>query len=98
LTSGVVTGIKGTTGPHRICGIDDIFFSDAIVTVGMSSGGDSGSLLFDNAGNAIGLLYGGMLDASSGALHCAASWYNPIEPLLTTLGVNFGKGNEESQF
>lgn len=89
LTDGVVTGIYATIGPLSAIGVADIFFTDAVVTSGMSRPGDSGSLLLDNQGQAIGLLFGGLKSADDAdQISYVASWFNPIEPVLDNLGVH----------
>ena len=88
LTSGYVTGINATIGPYSANGVHNIYFSNAIVTTGMSRGGDSGSLLLDNANDAIGLLFGGLETVDDeGVVQCQASWYTPIDVILTHFGV-----------
>jgi hypothetical protein len=84
VTHGIVVGIKATVGPLTINGISNVFFTDAIVTTGMSDGGDSGSLLMDNGRKGIGMLFGGL--ASGPQL--IVSWYNPLESILSQLGVD----------
>jgi hypothetical protein len=54
-------------------------FNDCIVLSGMSTGGDSGSLIFDDNMNAIGLLFAG-----SGKVTLA----NPIQYVITEYGLN----------
>jgi hypothetical protein len=83
VTQGTVVGIKATIGPLQINGAANIFFNDAIITTGMSDGGDSGSLLMDNGLRGIGILFGGL--ASGSQLNI--SWYNPLEPILNNLGL-----------
>jgi hypothetical protein len=83
VTTGVVTGLKGTIGPLTINGAI-VTFQDAIITSGMSCPGDSGSLLMDNRNRAIGLLFGGMQNGSNWVV----SWYNPIDVVLRNLGVS----------
>jgi hypothetical protein len=83
LTSGTVVGIKGTVGPLSINGAANVYFSDVILTTGMSDSGDSGALLMDNGSKAIGLLFGGLVIGSTYAI----SWYNPIDNILQNLGV-----------
>ncbi|MBC2728517.1 hypothetical protein [Desulfosporosinus sp.] len=56
-------------------------FDHQIITTKMSSGGDSGSLLFDHNNLAVGLLFAG---SDSITVH------NPIQDVLDLLSVNFG--------
>jgi hypothetical protein len=88
LTHGVVTGLAGTIGPYSTNGVSGIYFNNAIVTNGMSMGGDSGSLLMDYQAQAIGLLFGGLTIAAASGLTNVASWWNPIDGVLTHLGVH----------
>jgi hypothetical protein len=60
------------------------FFDDAIITTGMSEGGDSGPLLMDNALNGIGILFGGLVTGST----TAVSWFNPLQVILNNVGVS----------
>ena len=83
LTHGVVTGIKGTIGPLQVNGVANVYFTDAIVTTGMSEPGDSGSLLMDHQDRAIGLLFGGLQYGAS----YIVSWFSPIDTVLANLGV-----------
>lgn len=89
LTHGVVVGILGTIGPYSANGVSGIYFNNAIISDGMSRGGDSGSLLMDYQGQAIGLHFGGLerIDAS-GQSTPVVSWYSPIDAVLHSLGVN----------
>ena len=83
LTHGVVTGIKGTIGPFQVNGVANVYFTDAIITTGMSEPGDSGSLLMDHQDQAIGLLFGGLQFGST----YVVSWFSPIDTVLNNLGV-----------
>jgi hypothetical protein len=49
----------------------------------MSDSGDSGALLMDNGRRALGILFGGLAIGST----YAVSWYNPIDAILSNLGV-----------
>ena len=60
LTHGVVVGLGGIIGPVTVNAVSGVHFGNSIVTSGMSQGGDSGSLLMDYQGRAIGLLFGGL--------------------------------------
>jgi len=60
-----------------------VYFTDVIITTGMSDSGDSGALLMDNRRKAIGILFGGLVIGST----YAVSWYNPIDTVLQNLGV-----------
>jgi hypothetical protein len=84
LTHGVVVGLKGTVGPLQINGVANVYFTDSIITTGMSEPGDSGALLMDYQKKAIGLLFAGL--QSGGAY--VVSWYSPIDTVLTNLGVS----------
>jgi hypothetical protein len=84
LTHGVVTGIKGTIGPLQVNGVANVYFTDAIITTGMSEPGDSGSLLMDHQDQAIGLLFGGLQYGST----YVVSWFSPIDTVLSNLGVS----------
>lgn len=88
LTHGVVVGIAGTIGPYTVNGVRGIYFNNAIVTSGMSKGGDSGSLLMDYKAQVIGLLFGGLTFATPSGPTTVASWYSPIDPVLNQLGVH----------
>jgi hypothetical protein len=89
LTHGVVVGIKGTIGPYNANGVNNIYFTDAIVTSGMSADGDSGSLLMDYNSHAIGLLFGGLKFATAtGSVSYVVSWSSPIDVVLRNLGVH----------
>jgi hypothetical protein len=83
VTSGTVVGIKARVGPLSINGAANIYFSDVIITTGMSDSGDSGALLMDNGRRALGILFGGLAIGST----YAVSWYNPIDAILSNLGV-----------
>ena len=88
LTDGSVISPKGRIGPHSAAGVPGIFFNDAIVTTAMSQPGDSGSILMDNRGFALGILFGGFkVPNKAGQTAYVASWYNPIGPVLKNLGV-----------
>src|SRR5262249_36095828 len=88
LTLGVVVGIKGTIGPYAVNGANNIYFSDTIVTSGMSEGGDSGSILMDYQNRAVGLIFGGQQYSNSCAqTSCVASWCTPIDTVLSQLKV-----------
>lgn len=87
LTHGITTGIHATIGPYGVNGVNGIYFTDTIVTSAMSLPGDSGSLLMDYQGQAIGLLFGGLRfpgSASPGGY--VTSWFHPIEPVLHWVG------------
>ena len=87
-THGIVTGLHGTVGPYAANGVGNIYFVDVVVTSGMSRPGDSGSLLMDYTGQAIGVLFGGLKFAAAGAAPAyVVSWISPIEPILQNLGV-----------
>jgi hypothetical protein len=90
LTSGVVVATNGTAGFYSVNGVSNIYFTDAIVTTGMSEPGDSGSLLMDNTSRAVGLLFGGLKSVPSppGPVRTVVSWYNPIDVVLQNLGVH----------
>jgi hypothetical protein len=83
LTHGVVTGINGTIGPFQVNGVANVYFTDAILTTGMSEPGDSGSVLMDHQHRAIGLLFGGLQFGSA----YVVSWFSPIDTVLSNLGV-----------
>jgi hypothetical protein len=87
LTHGVVVGLAGTIGPYSANGVGGIYFNNAIVTSGMSNGGDSGSLLLDYQARAIGLLFGGLTFATPSGPTTVASWFSPIDTVLNQLGV-----------
>jgi hypothetical protein len=89
LTHGVVVGIKGTIGPYSANGVNNIYFTDTIITSGMSAPGDSGSLLIDYRSQAIGLLFGGLKFATAtGSVSYVVSWFSPIDVVLQNLGVH----------
>lgn len=55
-------------------------FVNQIVTTGMSAGGDSGSLVLDMNGNAVGLLFAGSTSATI---------INPISAVMSALNIDF---------
>ena len=60
LTEGVICAFGASSGPHEYEGVGNVFFTNQYVTSGMSSDGDSGSLLVTKDDRlAVGLLYGG---------------------------------------
>ena len=60
-TGGIITGIDATIGPIRYGPGRNAFFRDQIIIskAGFSSGGDSGSLILDTDGYAVGKLFAG---------------------------------------
>lgn len=59
-TRGIVTAYNASIYPLNYLGIESVEFVECIVTTGMSSGGDSGSLLLDLDEQAVGLLFAAM--------------------------------------
>jgi len=93
LTSGVISAYDASSGPHMYPGIGSVYFTDQIVTTGMSSEGDSGSLLVTRYDRlAVGLLFAG--HAKPGRPRGAdkptdvVTYYNDIKDVLGGLGVD----------
>jgi hypothetical protein len=75
----VITGIDATVGPIGYGGRSAYFRNQVIISKeGFSSGGDSGSLILDNEGYAVGKLFAGS-DLQNITIA------NPIQPYLDLL-------------
>jgi hypothetical protein len=88
LTYGVVSGIQATVGPYSANGVSGIYFTDAIVTTGMSQPGDSGAVVMDFQRRAVGLLFGGLQTTLPGGATVGTSWCCPIDTVLGQLQVH----------
>jgi len=83
-TSGIVTAYNASIYPLNYPGIGGVEFINCIVTTGMSSGGDSGSLLLDMDKRATGLLFAGMeIDGRE-----IVTYYNDIINVQNELNVD----------
>ncbi len=79
LTTGQIRAVKVTLNVNYGRG-RTLRFENQVLTSNMSAGGDSGSLVVDNANNAVGLLFAG---SNQGTL------INPIQKVLDLLNVKF---------
>lgn len=78
LETGIIMDINATiTVDYGIFGIS---FQDQIITGNMAKGGDSGSLLVDDVGNAVGLLFAGSSTLTA---------HNKIANVMNALGISF---------
>jgi hypothetical protein len=83
-TSGIVTAYNASIFPLYYPGIGGVEFVSCIVTTGMSSGGDSGSLLLDMDRQATGLLFAGMeIDGRD-----VVTYYNDILNVQNELNID----------
>jgi len=89
-TSERTTGKVISLGGEFTVGYDigAITFIDCIVTTAMSQGGDSGSILFDDNMNAIGLLFAGS---------DKVSLFNPLGPIISKYGLKIWSPSAQSQ-
>jgi hypothetical protein len=83
-TSGIVTAYNASIYPLDWPGIGGVEFLQCIVTTGMSSGGDSGSLLLDFDKRAVGLLFAAMEVAGRDVV----TYYNDILNVQNELNVD----------
>ncbi len=83
-TSGIITAYNASIYPLNYPGIGGVEFLECIVTTGMSSGGDSGSLLLDFDKHAVGLLFAAMeIDGRD-----VVTYYNDILNVQSELNID----------
>lgn len=83
-----VSGIKSDCQRTKGSISTEIFIPDARASAPFSTGGDSGSMIFDFQGRVVGMIHGG--NAIEGSTEKIATYATPIEDLLKDIEKELG--------